>query len=680
VPGSTINPIDNIVSAPITHFSTYSLYIRPNAVSGAPAPTTLTIGQQTTYSGSLWYYHTEPGTQCRRIRSGWHSYTQCYTTVTHYSYPIGGAAVLWSSSNPSVASAIGSVTYTNSNGMAASPPIRALAAGTTDIRGNAFGMTSNPILVTVLPPLLPPTFVLSRVTSPGIGDLYTMAVDGSNSTRLTTVGNINTEPAVSPNGQRIAWRSTRSGSSQIWVMNVDGSAPQQLTTCGYNSDPSWSPDGTRLAYHSNCAGNSDIWIMNADGTAQTRVTSDASSEGAPDWSPDGQWIGFTSDRLGHNDIWIMRPDGSMPRAVTNDATLDSYLSWSPDARHLAHRCGAAICVSDAYGATTTTLVTGGFGNDTPKWSRDGATIAFQRSLFNSGGANIWTIPADGSAPAVQVTPGGGGDGHPEWLGPAAPPPPPAYMLARCPALCDLITVSAAGSYPTVFFSDGGLNTEPAISPNGQRVAWRGANNHIVVMDRDGSGHRILTSCGYNSDPSWSPDGQRIAYHSNCTGLNSDVWVMNADGTNPVRVTTDPASDGTPVWSPDGQWIAFSTNRNGPNDIWIVRPDGTDARAVTSDAVLNTYIAWSPDSQRLAHTCGQSASASICVSDIASVGSVTLSASAPFADSPHWGGDGLISFNRLSGGGFNIWTIRPDGTGLRRLTLDPINQGQPVRFP
>jgi Tol biopolymer transport system component len=888
VPGSSVDPVDNRVSAPITHFSDYYVAIRPNAVSGEPAPTTLTIGQQTAFTGMLWFYRAEPRQICYWQRTGWYSRVRvCNVTFAISSYPITNSAIYWTSSSPAVASLAGPVTYTNLSGQATSPPIMGLTAGITAIQGSAFGQTTVPVTITVLPSLrftvshhtpagqpvanapvgsqieigvfqgapisvniasplpqdlavtlthsdpavagsnpvavitagttskyiggvggtaigsdiltataagygpvsvevqvakgqvlltgwpttlevgdsaaltirpgspdgsrnytafnnttftlsggphlvfsdgtstigsiavvpnsnwvtptfyvkavapgsgtltvsnpnyqpfsrnvpvtgslLPAAFVLSRASAPGVGDLYTMALDGSNSVRLTTVGNLNTEPAVSPNGQRIAWRSSRSGGNQIWVMNLDGSQPQQLTSCGYNSDPSWSPDGARIVYHSNCAGGSDIWVMNADGTAQTRLNTDPSSDGAPDWSPDGEWIAFLSDRLGHNDVWIMKPDGSQPRAVTNDATLDVYLSWSPDARHIAHRCGANICISDAYSGTTSTLVTGGFGNDTPKWSRDGSTIAFQRSHFNSGGVNIWTIPADGSGPAVQVTPPGPGDGHPEWLGPAAAAPPAAYLLARCPAGCDLITVSRDGTYPKPFYSDGGLNTEPALSPNGQRVVWRGAGNQIVVMNRDGSGFKVLTSCGYNSDPSWSPDGLRIAYHSNCSGGNSDIWIMNADGTSPVRVTTDPASDGAPVWSPDGLWIGFSTNRTGPNDIWIVRPDGSDPRAVTNDPVLDTYIAWSPGSDQIVYTCGLQ----LCVVGIAGGSSVPLTASGPFADGASWGADGIISFGRAVAGSWNVWKILPDGTGLRRLTLYGGNEGHPVRLP
>jgi TolB protein len=237
-----------------------------------------------------------------------------------------------------------------------------------------------------------------------------------------------------------------------------------------------------------------------------------------------------------------------------------------------------------------------------------------------------------------------------------------------------MTVAENGAYAKVIFSAGALNVETAVSPNGQRMIWR-AGDQIVVANIDGTGRTWLTTCGYNSDPSWSPDGQRIAYHSNCDG-GDDVWIMNADGSNQTRSMNGPTTNGTPFWSPDGQWIAFSTNRTGPNDIWIVRPDGTDARPINSDPTLDTYPAWSPDSQQLVWTCGQS----LCLGNINAVGAIPIPNTGPFAENAYWGSDGLISFTRLAGNGFNVWTIRPDGTGLRRLTLDNIGANHPLRLP
>jgi Tol biopolymer transport system component len=75
---------------------------------------------------------------------------------------------------------------------------------------------------------------------------------------------------------------------------------------------------------------------------------------------------------------------------------------------------------------------------------------------------------------------------------------------------------------------------------------------------------------------WSPDGTRIAFASTRDG-NYEIYVMNADGSAPRRLTNDPQSDYAPTWSPDGQRIAWRTNRDGNGEIYSMRADGTDAR-------------------------------------------------------------------------------------------------------
>lgn len=677
VPGGVVDQGLATVRAPIAHFSVYALLIVPNTVTGTPTPPPLTVGQSLTLLGMAWSYATVPGsTICypvfvmiggQRFQTGESCYTSPPTTAL---YPAVGVAVTWAAADPGVAAVATGPTYTDATGLARSPEIIGVAPGQTIV--TAFGGGNGAaVLMTVIAPL-PPAFVFSRAVS-NSGNLYTMASDGSNVFPLTLDGGVNTEPAVSPDGGKIAWRG---GSNQVWVMNADGSGARQLTTCGYNSDPSWSPDGTRIVYHSNCAGgNDDIWVMNADGSGQTRLTSDPSSEGAPDWSPDGQWIAFLSDRLGHNDVWIMRPDGSEARFVTNDAALDVYLSWSPDARQIVHRCDSNICVSDAISATTRILVSNGTYNDTPEWSPDGATITYTSGI-QGGATSIWAVPADASAPPTRLTVGGAADTHPAWLGPALPPPPPAFLFGRRVTPggpVDLVTVSREGTYPVRFFGDGGLNTEPAITANGQRVAWRGAGNQIVVINRDGNGRQVLTWCGYNSDPTWAPDGGRIVYHSNCSG-GDHVWVMNADGSGQTRLTQGPSTESAPAWSPDGQWIAFLSDRLGHNDVWVMRPDGSEARSITNDGVVDIYLSWSPDGSQIAHECDSD----ICISEVSGGGTRRLVTNGTAATTPKWSPDGTtISFGRSVGGISNLWEIRVDGSGLRRLTINSGDEGHPT---
>jgi len=67
---------------------------------------------------------------------------------------------------------------------------------------------------------------------------------------------------------------------------------------------------------------------------------------------------------------------------------------------------------------------------------------------------------------------------------------------------------------------------------------------------------------------------KIAFHSDRDG-NQDIYVMNADGTNPTRLTSDPASDRVPAWSPDGTKIAFDSRRDGNFEIYVMNADGTN---------------------------------------------------------------------------------------------------------
>lgn len=116
-------------------------------------------------------------------------------------------------------------------------------------------------------------------------NLYRINVDGTHLQRLThTPGAGNVNPAWSPDGQHIVFRSDRAGdTSEIYVMNEDGSNQQRLTTGG-GIEPSWSPDGRRIVFVAGPKGGSaEIYVMNADGSAQTRLTFNNSSDNEPIW-------------------------------------------------------------------------------------------------------------------------------------------------------------------------------------------------------------------------------------------------------------------------------------------------------------------------------------------------------------------------------------------------------------
>jgi Tol biopolymer transport system component len=133
----------------------------------------------------------------------------------------------------------------------------------------------------------------------GNSDIYTANADGTDPARLT-FEQVDYHPAWSPDGAKIAYVHGWDEQAQIWIMNPDGSDPQQLTDRkGPNIFPSWSPDGTKIAFVSFDGSNANIYVMNSDGSGVRPLTDGPTHEDQPAWSPDGRQIAFTSEGAGH---------------------------------------------------------------------------------------------------------------------------------------------------------------------------------------------------------------------------------------------------------------------------------------------------------------------------------------------------------------------------------------------
>lgn len=168
-------------------------------------------------------------------------------------------------------------------------------------------------------------------------DIYKMNFNGEIIKKITNgpIGAINVEPAVSPDGSKIAFSSDRAGRPMIYVMNADGSSPKRITFAGaFNSSPVWSPDGSKIAFAAQDSNNFDIFVMNADGTGMIRLTSAKKPNGLPSnnedpsFSPDGRFVMYTSNRTGKNQIFISTADGTEERRVTQDNFNYYKPKWS----------------------------------------------------------------------------------------------------------------------------------------------------------------------------------------------------------------------------------------------------------------------------------------------------------------------------------------------------------------
>ncbi len=180
-------------------------------------------------------------------------------------------------------------------------------------------------------------------------DIYSMKIDGTDVRRLTSNAAGDTQPSVSPDGKKIAFASNCRlgyfpeapndlvGIFDIYTMNIDGSGVTRLTTgLGHHVYPDWSPDGTKIAYSStviraNEDFDDEIFVMNADGSGQVNLTKDPSSDDAqPAWSPDGTKIAFGADTgAGDADIYVMAATGGARTAIGATATDETSPDWQP---------------------------------------------------------------------------------------------------------------------------------------------------------------------------------------------------------------------------------------------------------------------------------------------------------------------------------------------------------------
>ncbi|MEZ4770823.1 MAG: DPP IV N-terminal domain-containing protein [Caldilineales bacterium] len=125
--------------------------------------------------------------------------------------------------------------------------------------------------------------------------------------------------------------------------------------------------------------------------------------------------------------------------------------------------------------------------------------------------------------------------------------------------------------------------------------------------------------------------------------NSDVYVMNADGSELTRLTDDPGWDGTPAWSPDGSQIAFASERLGSPVLMLMNADGTDQRPLTDPSYASLMPSWSPDGTQIAFASTQSYE-------------VQMEGGRQQVDA-----------------GFEIWVMNADGSNVQRITGDPEDQ-------
>jgi len=408
----------------------------------------------------------------------------------------------------------------------------------------------------------------------GSFDLFVQRVGGKNATPLTpNTPSDEIAPAFSPNGERIAFRSTREPAG-VYVMEAGGENVR-LVVAGCHH-PSWSPDGREIvcstAGHDEPATRntvpSALWIANVEtGDKRFLCEHDAMQ---PSWSPHGDRIAFwfMPPSAGRSDIATISRSGGEIEVITKDASTNWNPVWSPDGKFL-------YFASDRSGNMSFWRVA--IDEKSGKVQGEAETVStpanFNRHLsFSANGRRMIYVQTDQqsniqglnfNANTEKVT------GEPFWI--------------------------TRGDRHIV---------RPELSPDGTRFVMRVSRrtqDDIMVVSRDGAQWRDLTNDkSFDRYPRWSPDGKKIAFTSDRSG-RYEIWLLDADATNLRQLTFDTPGDTTfPIWSPDGAQILFRSNFVNTvldvNKTWAEQ----ELRTLPMPPDNERFVAWdwSPDGKRV----------------------------------------------------------------------------------
>jgi dipeptidyl aminopeptidase/acylaminoacyl peptidase len=443
-------------------------------------------------------------------------------------------------------------------------------------------------------------------------------------------------PVWSPDGKRVVFVWDRAGVSNLFLSDASGGTATALTTDGAGGTPFWSRDGQRV-YFSN---GGDLWQVPVAGGAPSAVWSTPGAETEIALSPDGSRVAFVRAATGRggSELVVQTLDSGGAVVAAYDERSIGGVSWSPDGLRLGFSAGAhsirheqtpdysgakiiytvtervpgqAFVVTASGGRLVPIGVPGGggtlrwlgddrvvFDRQSPDFKRRSTFVAdvatgTARMLREDVDEKFWSIPGNTGA-AAQPSPDG------KWLS----------FLSDRDGWDHLYVVAAAGGEPVQVTTGQFEAWRPVWSPDGTRIAFdanlpdKPGNRHIGIATVSGDGTprvsvtMITSGRGTNVSPEWSPDGARLVYQHTDPQNPADLFVINAAGGEPVRLSDSlPESiDRASLVEPEYVHYPGPDGRQVPG--WLFVPKGLDRSKkhpaivwIHGDGVNQNYDGW-----------------------------------------------------------------------------------------
>ena len=498
---------------------------------------------------------------------------------------------------------------------------------------------------------------------PGTMQLFISASDGSDEHPLLAAPHDDYDPVWSPDGQSIVFTSDRNGSGDLFRVNVDGSGLTQLTSDpAYEDQAAFSPDGKQLVFVSTRgSGYADIWALDIATKRAKALTFGPGGDYRPAWSPDGKWIAFSSgrgitapfaegrwERQQLSEIYLIRPDGSGLKKVTNTGNFCGSPKWMNDSLHVLAYCSTAQ-----------------------------QTMDLRRSAPDPG--------SESRLVSIDMTTGALTEVH---AGPGVKMNPSPLSGN------DVGYIRKDSAEAGIYYASGSRGPRGPIraaawSPDGKRVVFHRristpARPPLVKMFSRNPNYELNLS---GMMPAFSPSGKQYLSMAGVPGANVAALKVNTPETGRSEVLYQDKTRNAFVggWSPRGDKVVFALGGFGaffdgfhseflkPGDrveggaqIAIINADGSGFRELTSGADNNAFPSYSPDGNRLVFRSFGKNGQGLRIMNLETRAVTTLTSD--YDNFPLWSPRGdLIMFARQIDGAYDIFTIKPDGTSLKRLT-------------